>query len=218
MKDKQLAAYKTIVTSLENRLANLQRKYDKLKASTDASLLESERAANSILTEEIEVLKAKMKSSEDATCQWRNLALKFDSHRMQAMGWLKSILAELPSDKFESARAFTLQSPPAAHIPAAWTTPEDHEPISDSLKQARLDLYAKHYTVPLFRTSMQQPVREGFKEPTPQEKELYLVEIQSRHTWNTKFVKPEEVEGFLATKRWRVIGEYFKPCTQNTKG
>jgi|GEM_PF-5872004 len=36
--------------------------------------------------------------------------------------------------------------------PVAWTTPDGAEPISAGLKEARLDLYGKHYTVPLYKS------------------------------------------------------------------
>ncbi len=36
--------------------------------------------------------------------------------------------------------------------PVAWTTPDEREPISAQLKESRLDLYSKHYTVPLYTT------------------------------------------------------------------
>lgn len=55
---KQFAAYKRLTESLESRIALLQKQYDELKKTTDPSLLESERAANVLLTEEVEVLKA----------------------------------------------------------------------------------------------------------------------------------------------------------------
>ncbi|MDT0215832.1 hypothetical protein Q9R35_00715 [Alcaligenes sp. AB3] len=48
-------------------------------------------------------------SSED---QWRNLALQFDGHRMQALAWLKKLLPDLPdSPKKARAHAF-LNMPP----------------------------------------------------------------------------------------------------------
>ena len=52
--EKQLAAYRRLVNSLESRLTDLQAKHDELKKSTNPDLLASERAANAILTEELE--------------------------------------------------------------------------------------------------------------------------------------------------------------------
>lgn len=43
--------------------------------------------------------------------KWRDLALQFDGHRMQAIGFLKIILAELPDDQFQSARDFLNAGP-----------------------------------------------------------------------------------------------------------
>lgn len=43
--------------------------------------------------------------------KWRDLALQFDGHRMQALAWLKMILSELPADAYPFARTF-LKSPP----------------------------------------------------------------------------------------------------------
>jgi hypothetical protein len=47
-------------------------------------------------------------TSED---QWRNLALQFDGHRMQALAWLKHILADQPIGSYPFVRTF-MKSPP----------------------------------------------------------------------------------------------------------
>lgn len=52
--ERQLAAYKRLVNSLESRLTDIQAQHDELKKSTNPELLASERAANAILTEELE--------------------------------------------------------------------------------------------------------------------------------------------------------------------
>lgn len=52
--EKQLTAYRGLVNSLEARLAHLQAQHDELKKSTNPDLLASERAANAMLTEELE--------------------------------------------------------------------------------------------------------------------------------------------------------------------
>ena len=52
--ERQFAAYKRLVNSLESRLTDIQAQYDELKKSTNPELLASERAANAILTEELE--------------------------------------------------------------------------------------------------------------------------------------------------------------------
>lgn len=47
--------------------------------------------------------------------------------------------------------------------PVAWTTPDEREPISAPLKESRLDLYSKHYTVPLYTaTQPAEPTRIEF--------------------------------------------------------
>jgi len=50
----QLNAYRGLVNSLEARLVHLQAQHDELKKSTNPDLLASERAANAMLTEELE--------------------------------------------------------------------------------------------------------------------------------------------------------------------
>lgn len=51
-------------------------------------------------------------SDRESADQWRRLALQFDGHRMQAIGWLKAALAELPDiPAWSAARAF-LAAPP----------------------------------------------------------------------------------------------------------
>lgn len=47
----------------------------------------------------------------DNEMKWRDLALQFDGHRMQAIGFLKMILAELPGDQFKEARDFLNAGP-----------------------------------------------------------------------------------------------------------
>lgn len=49
--------------------------------------------------------------------KWRDLALQFDGHRMQALGFLKQILQESPETKFIDARNFMKSGPiPAEEI------------------------------------------------------------------------------------------------------
>lgn len=43
--------------------------------------------------------------------KWRDLALQFDGHRMQALCFLKQILKELPETEFPEARAFLSAGP-----------------------------------------------------------------------------------------------------------
>jgi hypothetical protein len=52
--ENQVSAYRVFVGSMEMRLAHLQEQHDELKKSTDPDLLASERAANAMLTEELE--------------------------------------------------------------------------------------------------------------------------------------------------------------------
>lgn len=64
--EKQLNAYRGLVNSMETRLSHLQTQYDELKKSTDPGLLASERAANAMLTEELEVV---WQASGNKVCQ-----------------------------------------------------------------------------------------------------------------------------------------------------
>jgi len=43
--------------------------------------------------------------------KWRDLALQFDGHRMQALCFLKQILKELPETEFPEARDFMKSVP-----------------------------------------------------------------------------------------------------------
>lgn len=43
--------------------------------------------------------------------KWRDLALQFDGHRMQAIGFLKQVLNQLPEDQFPQARQFLNEGP-----------------------------------------------------------------------------------------------------------
>lgn len=43
--------------------------------------------------------------------KWRDLALQFDGHRMQALCFLKQILKELPETEFPEAREFLSAGP-----------------------------------------------------------------------------------------------------------
>ncbi|BBD52198.1 hypothetical protein [Enterobacter phage EspM4VN] len=50
--------------------------------------------------------------SKDSTeLKWRDLALQFDGHRMQALCFLKQILSELPETEFTEAREFLKAGP-----------------------------------------------------------------------------------------------------------
>lgn len=55
--EKQLSAYRGLVSSMEMRLAHLQEQHDELKKSANPDLLASERAANAMLTEELEAIR-----------------------------------------------------------------------------------------------------------------------------------------------------------------
>ncbi len=48
---------------------------------------------------------------DDSEIKWRELALQFDGHRMQAICFLKQILKELPEAEFSSAREFLKAGP-----------------------------------------------------------------------------------------------------------
>lgn len=50
-------------------------------------------------------------SKDDTEMTWRNLALQFDGHRMQAICFLKQILNELPETEFVEAREFLKSGP-----------------------------------------------------------------------------------------------------------
>jgi hypothetical protein len=43
--------------------------------------------------------------------KWRDLALQFDGHRMQALCFLKQILGSLPETEFPEARQFLKEGP-----------------------------------------------------------------------------------------------------------
>lgn len=43
--------------------------------------------------------------------KWRDLALQFDGHRMQALSFLKHILGSLPETEFPEARQFLKDGP-----------------------------------------------------------------------------------------------------------
>lgn len=50
--------------------------------------------------------------------KWRDLALQFDGHRMQALWFLKQILNALPETEFTEAREFMQAGPiPDKEIP-----------------------------------------------------------------------------------------------------
>ncbi|EPD3811085.1 DUF551 domain-containing protein [Cronobacter dublinensis] len=48
---------------------------------------------------------------DDSEIKWRELALQFDGHRMQAICFLKQILKEFPETEFSSAREFLKSGP-----------------------------------------------------------------------------------------------------------
>lgn len=51
-------------------------------------------------------------SKETSTeMKWRDLALQFDGHRMQALCFLKQILSTLPETEFTEAREFLKAGP-----------------------------------------------------------------------------------------------------------
>lgn len=50
-------------------------------------------------------------ADDDSEIKWRELALQFDGHRMQAICFLKQILKELPEAEFSSARDFLKSGP-----------------------------------------------------------------------------------------------------------
>ncbi|WP_105685994.1 hypothetical protein [Cronobacter dublinensis] len=50
-------------------------------------------------------------ADDDSEIKWRELALQFDGHRMQAICFLKQILKELPESEFSSARDFLKSGP-----------------------------------------------------------------------------------------------------------
>lgn len=50
-------------------------------------------------------------ADDDSEIKWRELALQFDGHRMQAICFLKQILKELPETEFSSARDFLKSGP-----------------------------------------------------------------------------------------------------------
>jgi len=52
-----------------------------------------------------------MMTEDDTEMKWRDLALQFDGHRMQAISFLKMILSELPNDQYASARDFIKSGP-----------------------------------------------------------------------------------------------------------
>lgn len=49
--------------------------------------------------------------SKSTEMRWRDLALQFDGHRMQALCFLKQILKELPETEFPEARQFLKEGP-----------------------------------------------------------------------------------------------------------
>ncbi|EOC0754083.1 hypothetical protein ACI072_001881 [Cronobacter sakazakii] len=55
--------------------------------------------------------KAEPVADDDSEIKWRELALQFDGHRMQAICFLKQILKELPEAEFSSARDFLKSGP-----------------------------------------------------------------------------------------------------------
>ncbi|ELY4101168.1 hypothetical protein SMY45_001321 [Cronobacter sakazakii] len=50
-------------------------------------------------------------ADDDSEIKWRDLALQFDGHRMQAICFLKQILKELPEGEFSTARDFLKSGP-----------------------------------------------------------------------------------------------------------
>ena len=54
---------------------------------------------------------APVEHEDDSEIKWRELALQFDGHRMQAICFLKQILNELPEAEFSSARDFLKAGP-----------------------------------------------------------------------------------------------------------
>lgn len=52
-----------------------------------------------------------IKLPDETEMKWRDLALQFDGHRMQAIGFLKMILNSLPDSEFQQARDFLKEGP-----------------------------------------------------------------------------------------------------------
>lgn len=52
-----------------------------------------------------------MSKPDSTEMTWRNLALQFDGHRMQALCFLKQILGALPETEFVEAREFLKAGP-----------------------------------------------------------------------------------------------------------
>lgn len=50
-------------------------------------------------------------NKDNVEMKWRDLALQFDGHRMQALCFLKQILSELPESEFMEAREFLKTAP-----------------------------------------------------------------------------------------------------------
>lgn len=122
-------------------------------------------------------------ADDDSEIKWRELALQFDGHRMQAICFLKQILNELPEAEFSSARDFLKSGPLsgeevlrnriAALAPPA---PVVHDEIIDLLHTARS--YVKSCAGSdghafgvlraidrVCRSSMLQPVSQSYKLP-----------------------------------------------------
>lgn len=49
--------------------------------------------------------------SKKSELKWRELALQFDGHRIQALCFLKQILKQLPETEFIEAREFLKEGP-----------------------------------------------------------------------------------------------------------
>lgn len=52
-----------------------------------------------------------MSKQSKSELKWRELALQFDGHRMQALCFLKQILKQLPETEFTEAREFLKEGP-----------------------------------------------------------------------------------------------------------
>lgn len=63
------------------------------------------------LIDDIEKVEVELQEDKDIDERWRILALQFDGHRMQALGFLKQILNALPESEFTEAREFLKASP-----------------------------------------------------------------------------------------------------------
>ncbi|WP_158686373.1 ead/Ea22-like family protein [Cronobacter sakazakii] len=128
--DERLIRYAGIATRRAEHVAELEKRVAELEQS-ELQLIEERDNAEEALgnmyqavigelpqwsncfgyADAVDTVSEHLGDEHDSEMKWRDLALQFDGHRMQAICFLKQILKETPETEFSSAREFLKAGP-----------------------------------------------------------------------------------------------------------